>query len=225
MRWQVAVGLAILVAIALGVWAPSAIIQRQMASVLRAHLEPDGAVRVRVRATVWGLAQQRVERMHVDASGIRLGDLAADRLRADLAGVAFLRSAGGWTPTGVRSGEATAEIGRVRLEQFLRDRGVAGPSVQVAPSGVSVSGEMPAGGVRVPFKLQGQFEAAGRDLRFRVATLEVGGTEVPRQLADTLMGLVKPVISLSRLPIPLVVDRVTAEDGRLIVRARAEGQP
>jgi len=225
MRWQVGVGLAILVAIALGIWAPSAIIERQMASVLRAHLEPEGSVRVRVRATVWGLAQQRVERMHVDATAIRLGDLAADRLRADLTGIAFLRSAEGWTPTRVRSGEATAEIGRLRLEQFLRDRGVAAPSVQVAASGVTVSGGMPAGAVRVPFKLQGQFEAAGRDLRFRVATLEVGGADVPRQLADTLMGLVQPVVSLSRLPIPLVVHRVSTEDGRLIVRARAEGQP
>jgi hypothetical protein len=225
MRWPVGAALAILAAGALAVGAPSVVIGRQMTVALRAHMEPGGSVQARVRATAWGLARQRVDRIQVNATGIRLGDLVADRLRADLSGVQFERSPTGWVPTHVGGGGATAEIGRARLEQFLRDRGVEQPEVLVAPSGITVAGAMPAGGARVPMRVAGQFEPAGRDLRFRVASLEIGGAEVPRQLAETLATLVQPVISLSRLPIPLIVDRVTVQDGRLVVGARAGEAP
>lgn len=222
MRWQVGIGLAIVVGLALAVWAPSIIVQRQMAAALRAHADPSGSVRVRVRATAWGLVQRRVERVHVEATAIRLGDLVADRLTADLTGVQFVRSRGGWAPARVRSGDAVAEIGRGQLERFLRERGVDHPEVLVEPSGVTVNAAMPAGAVRVPVRLRGQFEASGRDLRFRVASLEVSGAELPQVLAGSLMGLVQPVISLRGLPIPLVIDRVSTETGRVIVRARVE---
>lgn len=221
MRWQLVAGLGILLA-ALAVGAPTVVIQRQMVAVLREHVEPNGAVRVRVLATAWGLVAQQVARMRVEATGIRLGDLVADRLSAQLAGIAFERSAQGWVPVRVRGGTATAEVGQARLEQFLRERGVEQPEVRVEPSGITVLGAMPAGAVRVSVRLQGQFEAAGRDLRFRVASLEIAGAEVPRQLADTLVGLIQPAISLSRLPIPLVVHRVVAGEGRLVVHAQAE---
>jgi hypothetical protein len=222
MRWRLAAGLVVLAVAALAVGAPTLIIQRQMVTVLREHVEPDGTVRVRVLATAWGLVQQQVTRMRVEATGIRLGDLVADRLNAQLAGIEFERSPQGWVPVRVRAGTATAEIGQARLEQFLRERGVEQPEVRVEPAGIIVLGAMPAGAVRVTVRLQGQFEAAGRDLRFRATSLEIGGTEVPQQLADTLVGLVQPSISLSRLPIPLVVQRVSAASGRLIVRAQAE---
>jgi hypothetical protein len=221
MRWQVVLGLAILAAVVLTVGAPSALVARQMTAAVRAHVEPGGSVRVRVRATAWGLVQQRLDRVQIEARGIRLGDLVADHLSAELVGVRFTRQPEGWTPSRVQSGEAMAGIGGARLERFLLERGLEQPRVVVEPSGVTVEAAMPAGAVRVPFRLRGRFEAAGRDLRFRATSLEVSGTELPQPLADTLVGLAQPVISLSRLPIPMVVDRVATEPGRVVVRARA----
>ncbi len=89
----VLVGIAVLAAA--WTWVPSAVVQRQVAVALRGRLESAGSVTVRARATLTGLVRRRINWIEIDARGVRLGDLAAERLTATLEGVSFRRGPGG----------------------------------------------------------------------------------------------------------------------------------
>lgn len=214
--------LGLIVVAALWLWVPSIIAERRIAAALRPHLEPGGSVTVRARTTAVAFLRGRIDRLHVEARAIRLGDMSAERMTVTLSGVELARSpAGGGTVGRARSGEAVIEIGRGDLERFLRARGVEDPVVTIDATGVAASGMVRVGAVTAAARVRGQFHASsGRDLRFRVTSFEVSGVEIPPALAGTVLGVVQPNVSLGELPIPLTVDRVTSGEGRVVVHAR-----
>jgi len=206
-------------------WVPSLAVERQIAAVLRARLEASGPVTVRARTTLVALAQERVERIDIEARGVRLGDLVADRLTAKLEGVAFRRAPDGVVVvTNIQAGAAEIEITEDDLERYLGARGVDNPSVHIDKTGVSATGGMRVGPVLATARLRGQFYAVdGRDLYFRVTSLEVSGVDVPRALAETVLAVAaQPVVSVRHLPVSIRIDRIDAEAGRVVVHARAE---
>ncbi len=210
---------------ALWAWVPSLVVERQIAAVLRARLEASGPVTVRARTTLAALAQKRIERIDIEARGVRLGDLAADRLTAVLEGVAFRRAPDGVVViASIRAGSAEIEITEDDLERYLSARGVDTPSVHIDRTAVTATGGMRVGPVLATARLRGQFYTAdGRDLYFRVASLDVSGMDVPRALADTVLAIAaQPVVSVRHLPVPVRIDRIDAEAGRVVVHARAE---
>ncbi len=213
------------VAAALSVWAPSKIAERQVTAALRPHLEPTGSVQVRAWTTAPAFVRGRIDRLRVEARAIRLGDLTADHLAASLAGITLTRSpANGRIIGQARSGDVAIEIGRAGLERFLRARGVQNPSVTIDATGVMATGQARVGAIEVTARVRGQFYAAsGRDLLFRVTSLEVSGVELPPPLAATVLALIQPAVSLDALPFPIVIERVTSSDGRIVVQARVEG--
>lgn len=225
MRWTPWVLLVALI-VAIVAWVPARIVERQIAAALKPHLEPEGTVAVWARATARGLMRGYVARVHVEAKAIRVGDMAAQRLDATLLGIDLVRTPSGDRTIGrVRGGDATIEFGRADLERFLRSRGVDHPTVAIDASGVIAEGTVRAGGVVLRARVRGQFYAAGSDLRFRVTSLEVSGMDVPAALAETVVGAVRPAVSLRELPFPMVVDQVTSGDGRVVVHARVEAAP
>jgi hypothetical protein len=44
-------------------------------------------------------------------------------------------------------------------------------------------------------------------------------------IAQTALGLVQPAVSFRDLPFPMAIERVTSEDGRVVVRALVEEAP
>ncbi len=209
----------------LWVWAPSALVQRQVATVLRARLDATGTVTVRARTTLVGLLRGQVDRLDIDARGARLGDLTADRLTASLQGIAFHRGRDGAVViTSVQSGAAEIRITQGDLERYLRARGVDTPSVTIDATGVTATGGMRAGPILATARLRGQFYAVDeRDLYFRVASLDVSGMDVPQPLANTILAVaVKPVASVRTLPMPVRIDRIDSGPGRVTIHARVE---
>jgi hypothetical protein len=215
----------IVVAAALWTWVPSALVQRQVAAVLQDRLSAEGAIRVRARTTLIGLVQGRVARLDIDASGVHLGDLTADRLTAGLRGIAFHRgSDGSLVLASVQSGAAEMAIASRDLEKYLGARGVENPSVRIDATGITATGGIRAGPVLANARLQGQFYAVDeRDLYFRVSSLDVSGMDLPQSLANTLLSAaVKPVASVRSLPVPLRIDRIGSVPGWVIIHARVE---
>ncbi|MBI3997600.1 MAG: DUF2993 domain-containing protein [Armatimonadetes bacterium] len=214
----------LLVLTAGAIWLPSRFVENRISALLRQHLEPTGWVDVRARATLWGVVQGRVDALDVEARGVRLGELVAQRMRATLAGVELVRSpAGRWAVRTVRSGEASIEIGAQDLERLLAAKGVAQPQVTISASGVEASGTLRVGPVTGTLKLRGEFYTlSGRDLLFRVTALEVLETQVPPQVANAALSLMQLDISLGALPFPMNIDRIASEPGRVLVHARVE---
>jgi len=225
MRWVLWVLIAAVIVAAVVV-IPARIIERQIADAIRPFLEPGGTVVVRARVSPFGLVRGYLGRVRVTARAIRIGELTSQRLDAMLTGVDLIK-----TPTGdravgrVHGGAAVIEFGRADLEQFLRKRGAENPTVGIDASGVNAEGMVTVGGAVVRARIRGQFYAAGPDLLFRVTSLEVSGVDVPPTIAQTALSLVHPAVSFRDLPFPMVIERVTSEEGRVVVRARIEEAP
>jgi hypothetical protein len=217
-------------ALAIGAWTvvPSAVVQRQLDLALRERLQPAGRLEVRARATALGLLRGQVARATVAAAGVRTGEITAERLTAEFRGLRFARTQQDVLDvTGVDSGAVELHVTRADLEAYLTRRGVENPSVAIDEAGVTVSGTLRAGPVAAPVRLTGQFVVAGEtDLLFSVASVDVGGLNVPGQLVTALLGASEhPIISLRRLPVRVVIDRVASSAGRVVLTAHVERTP
>ncbi|MGQ0548091.1 MAG: LmeA family phospholipid-binding protein [Armatimonadota bacterium] len=215
------IGLAMAVAIgALAVWVPSRLAERQVTEALRPHIDPTGSLSVQVRTTALDYPRGRIRRLDVDARGIKIADLTAEGLTASMKGVTLTQSTSGALVVRARAGHLTVTIAADDLKRFLRTRGVQNPEVAIDAAGVKASGMMRVGAVEVAARLSGQFEGSGRDLRFRVTSLDVGGVELPPAVAGTVFGTIQPSWSLESLPFPVEIDRISTSEGRVVVTAR-----
>lgn len=203
-----------------GVWVPSRLAERQVAEALRPHIDPAGSLSVRARTTALDYPQGRIRRLDIDARSLKIGDLTAEGLRASMRGVTLGQSASGGLSVRARAGRLTVTIGPDDLKRFLRARGVQNPEVAIDATGVKASGTIRTGAVDVAARLSGQFEGSGRDLRFRVTSLDVGGVQLPPAVATTVFGMIQPSISLDALPFAVEVDRVSTDAGRVVVTAQ-----
>jgi len=214
------VGLAVVVGV-FAVWVPSRLAERQVAAALRPHIEPTGSISVNARTTALAYPRGWINRLDVDARRVKLGDLTAERLSASLTGVALTQSpADGRLSMRARAGTLSVTIGRTDMERFLSTRGVKSPSVIIDAAGLTATGLIRAGALEVPARVSGQFVAVGRDLQFRVTSLDVGGVEVPPAVATTILGMMQPSVSFDALPFPIAIDRVTTGDGHVVVAGR-----
>jgi hypothetical protein len=210
-------------------WAlvPSLIIQQRLTSALRQRL-PAAELSVRVRATAPGLLRGYVNRVHVVALGVSVGELTAERFSATIVGLRLRPGAGGAVEVGgVQSGTARLEVTHENLAMYLAQRGVQDPNVTIDESGVTATGNLQAGPVLAPAKIRGRFNVANQtDLYFHTESLELGGLSVTGSLTTALLGPVqRPLISLSGLPVPVVVDNVSHVSGRVLIDARIAGTP
>jgi hypothetical protein len=222
-----AVLLVVLVVVAgLVVWLPPALVARHVAAAVRPHLAAGGTVTVAVRATPWGLAAGRLDRVAVAATDVGLGALVAQRMTARLESVHLARTDGGWSVARVAAGETVLEVGPQALQRLLASRGVERARVDVLPEAVVATGEIRLGAALLPLQVRAQpYSATGRDLRFRILAFDVGGTQVPPVLAETLAAALQPPIVLDGLPWPLAVTRVDLAPGVIRLVARVGDVP
>jgi hypothetical protein len=205
---------------------PARIVERQIAAALHPLIEPGGSLVVRARVTPFGLVRGYLGRVRISARSIRVGALTSQRLDAQLTGVDIIRTSTGDRAVGrVRGGRAVFEFGRGDMEQLLRKHGVQDPVVTIDASGVTADGMATVGGVGVKARIRGHFIASGADLLFRVTSLDVSGVDVPPVVVQTALGFAQPAVSFRDLPFPMVIERVTSEEGRIIVRAVVEDTP
>ncbi|MDR7420495.1 MAG: DUF2993 domain-containing protein [Armatimonadota bacterium] len=222
--------LAVAAALLAGVWTvvPSALVRQRLASALREGLQPAGALDVRARATAPALLRGTVDRVMVEASQVRVGEIVAERLSADLQGLRFRRMQGGaFEITGVESGTVEVRVSQDDLTVYLAHLGVASPAVTIDDTGVTATGNLRAGPVMAPMRVRGRFVVVEEaDLVFAVESVDVGGLTVPGGVVTTLLGAPgQPIISLRRLPVPARIERVTSASGRVVVTARVRSQP
>ncbi len=209
-------------------WAPSAYVRHRVTSLVRAHIGEQAGLTVRARTTAWSLALGRIGHLEIEAANLPLGDTSARRFWARMAGVRLAGHRGDGPPIrGIESGSAQVEVGQDDLERLLTARGIANPRVVIDAGVVTATGQLRVGPVFGPATVRGQFYAADRaDVHFRVASFEVGGTELPPALANTVLAIIAtPVLSLRGLPVPVEIDQVALEAGRVIIRARVMGAP
>lgn len=218
------VGIAALAA--LWSWVPSAFVRHQAAASIRAQLGSPGQLTIRARTTAWSLARGRVDHLEIEARDLSLGKASARRFRASLVGAEMAGPGqGGAAVRSVESGSAELEVGQPDLERLLAAHGVVGPTVTIDADGITATGTVHAGPFAGPARVRGQFYAvSGTDLHFRVTSLVVNGTELPTALANAALAVAsQPILSLRGLPVPVQIERVISETGRVVVFAQVVG--
>lgn len=211
---------------ALWSWVPSAFVQNQVGASIRAQLGPTGYLKIRARTTAWSFLRGRVDLLEIEARDLLLDKASARRFSARLIGAELAGSGqGGKVVRSVESGSAELEVGQSDLERLLGAHGIVGPTVMIDPEGITASGTVHAGPFAGPARVRGQFYAtSGTDLLFRVTSLAVDGTELPPALANAVLAVIsQPVLSLRGLPVPVRIERVIMETGRVIISAQVSG--
>ncbi|MBM3469844.1 MAG: DUF2993 domain-containing protein [Armatimonadetes bacterium] len=207
-------------------WVPSSLVQHQLAASIRAQISSPGQLKVKARTTALSLARGHVDRLEIEVRDLPLGKASARRFRARLAGVEMAGPGqGGAAVRSVESGSAELEIGPPDLERLLAAHGIADPAVTIDADGVTATGMVHAGPFGGPARIRGQFYAvSGTELHFRVTSLVVKGEELPPMLANAVLILAsQPILSLNGLPVPVRIERVVSEPGRIVVSAQVVG--
>jgi hypothetical protein len=225
MRRALWVAVAIIAAALVWTVVPSVLVTLRVREAVRAQLQPTGPLAVRARTTLAGMLGGRARAIDIDATGARLGDVAAQRLRVRLRGVRIREGGDGRLTTDVEAGSAEVEVSGADLEQLLRSRGVSQPSVAITADGIAISGDVQVGPVLAKTQLRGQFYVVGTtDVHFRITALTMSGIDVPAAIATAALGLTTtPVVSLKGLPVAVVIDRVEMQAGKAMLYARAGG--
>jgi hypothetical protein len=222
--------LVIAAAVLASVWTvlPSLLVQRHLASALRERLQATGRLDVRARTTAPALLRGLVNHVTVFAAGVRMGEMVAEGLTADIRGLRFRWAPGGaLTMTGVDGGTVELWVGQADLAAYLTQHGVDGASVTVDASGITASGNLKVGSITAPVRLHGHFVVVDAvDLFFRVESVDVGGLTMPGAVVTAMLGAGgQPIISLRQLPVPVVIDRVATSPGRVVVVAHVQSEP
>lgn len=94
---------------------------------------------------------------------------------------------------------------------------------ELSPTGVRISGDVALVGNVVPVVVIGRFEPSGESgIAFIVDDLSVQGTPLPAFMLAVLKEAYAIRIDLNEAPLPLYVDEIVHESGRIIVRGRPQ---
>lgn len=196
------------------------------------------AVEVQMRSfPAYRMLAGDVDRMTVTLSGVKVDGLAVESLRLDAAGVHLdvagllrgrLRSQG-WPLTGQGAATVEAVVTEAALEEWARAQLPAQVDVQVdvGADGVELRGRTTVLGIAMNVAVQGRVEPSddGRRLLFVPETVIVGGQALADWVAQGIREMYTAAVDLNAAPVPLVVEEVRHQAGRLVIagRTRSEG--
>jgi len=229
MRALLAGLLMIALAVAAGAeaWVPGFLAAR-VADGLQASL---GSATVQVQLTgfpalrmLWG----RVDRLTVTVAGLEVDGLALESLRLEAAGVeldvAALLRGQGWQPGDGDEVTVEAVIREEALAELVRARLPAELDVQVAlaAGGMELRGRTSVLGLPVDVAVRGRMapEAGGTRIVFVPEEIAVGGQVLAEWIAAGLRQAYTAAVDLGAAPVPVVVEAVVHEPGRVIVTGR-----
>lgn len=171
-----------------------------------------------------GLVEGRLDALRVRGEGLMLRGLRLSRLDARLRDVALdlrgLLLRNGVRLNDIREGEARAVIVEDALAAYLaRDKGLEDVSVRLGDGTVTVSGRARVLEMSVVATVTGRFVVAGDALLLRSDTLTIRGITLRGPVADALIDRLNPILESRDLGLPLRLERVETQPGRLVIVA------
>lgn len=196
------------------------------------------AVEVQMRSfPAYRMLAGDVDRMTVTVSGVEVDGLAVESLRLQAAGVhldvaGLLRGqvgGGGWPLTEHGAATVEAVVTETALKEWVRAQLPEQVDVQVkvGTAGVELRGRTTVLGIAMDVAVLGRVEpsADGSQLVFVPETVSVGGQALADWVAQGIREMYKAAVDLNAAPVPLVVEEVVHQPGRLVIagRTRSEG--
>lgn len=196
------------------------------------------AVEVELKSfPAYRLLTGNVDRMSVTVAGLHVDGLAVESLRVEAAGVRLDvvgllrgRQAGdGWRLAQGGDARVEAVVTAAALAALVRARLPAEMDVQVQVdvAGVELRGRTNVLGIAMDLAVRGRVapSSGGRRLEFVPETVFVGGQALADWVAQGIREMYTAAVDLDDAPVPLVVEEVVHQPGRLVIagRTRSEG--
>lgn len=200
-------------------------IRRQM------MLPAESEVRVET-GSIPDLAQGRIESIRVLSTRARLGkydvrdlDLSAKDIRFNLAESLISRKA---SLKSIGAGKITFKVTEDDLakawERSASKAGLKDASVKLDAGVTTLSATVKLLGRNMKLVASGSFEAeGGTEIVFNAKEVKIQGTEIPKFLLS-FVGRIEPHFSLTDLPVPLKITRLTTKKGLIIVEGETSGK-
>lgn len=177
----------------------------------------------------WRMLTGSVERLDVTAANFPVGDLRVDdlQLRARGLDVDVGRLLKG-EPLPIRRSRqfsVRAAVTAAELARYVNEENAFPGEVQVevSPGGVQLRGHMALLNNVVPVTVTGRFEARPPTfIAFIVEDVEVQGASLPAFMVTVIKETYTVRLDLSDGPLPLYVDDVVHEAGRIVVEGRPQ---
>jgi len=178
------------------------------------------------------LAQGRIESIRISSARARLGkydvrdlDLSAKDIRFNLAESlisrkASLKSIGG----GKISFKVTEDDLGKAWERSASKAGLKAAKVKLEAGVTTLSATMKLLGRNMKLAASGSFEAeGGTEIVFNAKEVKIQGAEIPKFLLG-FVGRIEPHFSLTDLPVPLKITRLTTKKGLIVVEGETQAK-
>jgi hypothetical protein len=122
----------------------------------------------------------------------------------------------------VGDGEGMVVLGHEDVARFLvTARGVGRAVVTLASGVVTIEGDVRVGVTDLRARLEGRLVVTSpTTVDIRVQTLTVSGVEIPEEIGRVLVSGLNPLITLQGLPVPIRIESVAVEEGKVHMRLR-----
>ncbi len=216
------------VVVIIAVAAAPAVVSWRLRAVVAQGLSGTPTISVRVRAQPWAVVtgalggvaidvhQAIVGRLPVDRLALRLRDVTVDPGRLLRGDPSALVAVGG--------GEGEVTLTQRDIETFLAAaKGVRRVVLRLQRGVVAVEGDVTVATLDFRVRMEGRLVVASpTTVDLYVQTLTVSGVEIPQEIGTVLVAGLNPLIALDGLPVPLRIETVAVEDGKVRMTVRVE---
>jgi hypothetical protein len=182
--------------------------------------------------TLTDLAQGKLASVRISASRARLGrydvrdlSLSANDVRFNVAQSLLTRKA---VLTSIGAGKISFTVTESDLskawERSASKAGLKDAQVKLDPGTTTLSATIKFLGKNLRLSATGEFAAeGGTEIVFNAKQAKIQGTEMPKFLLS-FVGRIEPHFSLTDVPVPLTIKRLTTKKGMIIVEGETKGK-
>jgi hypothetical protein len=199
-------------------------------AVRREFILPPTATVVIERGSIFDTLEGQVQRFRVESPEAKIDGVLVNDLRFDAKGIKFdlvrTLTTGNAELKDVANGELEVKVSEAAIEQRwaaeLESKGLDKVAVKLENGKVELSGliDMKIAKLRVGAK--GKLAADGSDMiKFKPTQVDVGGANLDVSGIKAAMTGLTPVVDLGQFKVVILIDKLKAEKGFLIISARS----
>lgn len=212
--------IALLLAVAIVLMAPAAMLSWHLSNGLRRDLRAPGAT-VRVFAGPVGILTGRIWRLQFRVRGAAFEGATVREMRGSLREVTLNlpRAVGGHLAVRrIGGGSAVVIVDETDVQRYLADaRDIRGARVRLDDGIVTITGTVAVLNSSFPVQVAARLAIDGGALVLRVETLNISGVAIPPDLGNVLMAAVNPLLVAPREPVPVRFSAVRVDNGRAVI--------
>lgn len=199
-------------------------------AVRREFILPPTATVIVERGSIFDTLEGQVQRFHVESPEAKIDGVVVNDLRFDAKGIKFdllkTLTTGKAELKDVANGELEVKVSEASIEQRwaaeLEKKGLDKVSVKLDNNKVELSGVIDMKIAKLRVGAKGKLIADGSDkVKFKPVEVEMGGTNLDVSGFKSAMTGLTPVVDLGRFKVVILVDKLKAEKGYLVIAARS----